>query len=107
MAVNATSSYNPSTLYLVPPLVPGISDLHLALFAPIAVHWLTSGFFEICDRTGWLGQYRLHTTAEELTRNRVTRLECLRVTLQCQASLLSWARFRATFSYITRACKHS
>jgi sphinganine C4-monooxygenase len=87
MAVNATSSFEPYTLRPLPPLIPGISDQHLSLFAPIAVHWLTSGIFEICDRTGWLGRYRLHTTAEELAKNRVTRLECLRVTIQCQASL--------------------
>ncbi|RFU34404.1 hypothetical protein B7463_g1945, partial [Scytalidium lignicola] len=68
----------------MPPLVLGISDLHLSLILPIMVHWLTSGCFEICDRAGWLSQYRLHTSAEELKRNRVTRRECLRVTLQCQ-----------------------
>ena len=88
MDVNTTSSFRPYTLRPMPPLVPGISDQHLALFAPIAVHWLTSGFFEICERTGWLKRYRLHTTAEELSKNRVTRLECLRVTLQCQVSLM-------------------
>lgn len=81
MASNTTSTSHPS-------LAPGISDFHLSLLLPIAVHWLTSGFFEICDRTGWLGQHRLHTSAEELARNRVTRRECLRVTLQCQASRL-------------------
>ncbi|KAL9055978.1 MAG: hypothetical protein Q9206_002923 [Seirophora lacunosa] len=78
MAFNATSSFKPYTLHPMPPLLPGISDQHLSLLLPTAVHWLTSGFFEICERTGWLGQYRLHTTAEELAKNRVTRWECLR-----------------------------
>lgn len=84
MAVNATSSFKPYTLLPKPPLISGISDLHFSLVIPIAVHWLTSAYFEICERTGWLSQYRLHTPAEELTRNGVTRRECLRVTLQCQ-----------------------
>lgn len=67
------------------PLVSGISDFHLSLLAPVAVHWLTSALFVLCEKTGWLGKYRLHTSAEELMRNRVSKRECLRVTLQCQA----------------------
>jgi len=85
MHVNTTSSFKPYIPQPTPPLVPGISDLHLSLVLPIIIHWLTSAFFEICDRTGWLQQYRLHTYTEQLSRNRVTRRECLRVTLQCQA----------------------
>lgn len=87
MPANSTISGEPYTLRPMPPLVPGISDLHLSLLVPVTVHWLTSGVFEICERVGWLSQYRLHTSAEELTRNRVTRRECLRVTLQCQVGL--------------------
>ncbi|GAO17619.1 hypothetical protein UVI_02051020 [Ustilaginoidea virens] len=70
------------------PLVSGISDFHLSLLAPVAVHWLTSALFVLCEKTGWLGKYRLHTSAEELMRNRVSKRECLRVTLQCQIQAL-------------------
>ncbi|KAL8950434.1 MAG: hypothetical protein Q9222_003528 [Ikaeria aurantiellina] len=78
MGANVTSSFEPYTLRPLPPLIPWVSDLYLSLFIPIAVHWLTSAFFELCERTGWLEQYRLHTSEEELAKNRVTRLECLR-----------------------------
>ncbi|PHH59778.1 hypothetical protein CDD81_2582 [Ophiocordyceps australis] len=86
MAHNQTSNSAPYTLTPKPPMVSGISDLHLSLLVPFAVHWLTSAVFELCERTGWLEQYRLHSSAEEQARNRVTRRDCLRTTLQCQAS---------------------
>lgn len=85
MAANGTSSSFSYISHPTPPLISGISDLHLSLVVPIATHWITSAFFELCEYLGLLQQYRLHTPAEELARNRVTRWECLRVTLQCQA----------------------
>lgn len=91
----------------MPPLFSSISDPHLALILPILVHWLTSAFFEICERTGWLEEYRLHTTEEELSKNRVTRRECLRVTIQCQVNRIRWDCILATPAYRCRASKHS
>ncbi|RDA86147.1 hypothetical protein CP532_3047 [Ophiocordyceps camponoti-leonardi (nom. inval.)] len=84
MAVHDSPDFKPYTLHPRPPLIPGISDLQLSLICPIAINWLLSAGFELCDRLGWLSRYRLHTTAEELTRNRVTRRECLIVTIQSQ-----------------------
>ena len=58
--------------------MPPISDLHLSLIVPILVHWFFSGIFSWLDATGYLQQYRLHTSAEELTQNRCSRWECFR-----------------------------
>lgn len=66
------------TLRPVPPLMPPISDLHLSLMVPILVHWILSGIFSWLEATGYLQQYRLHTSAEELTQNRCSRWQCVR-----------------------------
>lgn len=66
------------TLRPVPPLMPPISDLHLSLLVPIVVHWILSGIFSWLEATRYLQQYRLHTSAEELTQNRCSRWECFR-----------------------------
>ncbi|PHH68968.1 hypothetical protein CDD82_157 [Ophiocordyceps australis] len=70
MAHHQTSPSAPYALTPKPALVSGISDLHLSLLVPFAVHWLTSAVFELCQRMGWLEQYRLHSSVEELARNR-------------------------------------
>ena len=69
------------TLRPVEPLLPGISDFHLSLLAPLAAFWLSCLFFYWLDESGFLQQYRLHASAEELARNTITRAECLRVVL--------------------------
>ena len=86
MTTNTTFTSYQQTIPRKPPLLSGISDLHLSLLIPVVVHWTTSAVFEICERTGWLQQYRLHTTTDELKKNRVTRLECFLGTLKCQVS---------------------
>lgn len=66
------------TLRPLPPLIPGISDKFLQLLAPFIAYWAVSIFFHILDVYDFLPQYRLHTPAEILKRNHVTRYEVLR-----------------------------
>lgn len=62
----------------LPPLIPGIQDKYLQLLAPIIAYWVVSGFFHVLDVYDIFPQYRLHTPAEILKRNHVTRYEVLR-----------------------------
>jgi sphinganine C4-monooxygenase len=59
-------------------LIPYISDFYLSLFLPIAVYWLFSLFFHYIDVNDIWPQYRLHTPAEILKRNHVSRYEVAR-----------------------------
>jgi sphinganine C4-monooxygenase len=63
-------SYN---LEPIRPLVPFISDLYLSLILPIAAYWIVSLFFHYIDVYDLWPQYRLHTPAEILKRNHVSR----------------------------------
>lgn len=86
---NITSPLNMSTLDNLPPLpsytlVPQepllsfLPDFYLSLFLPIAAYWIVSLFFHCIDVLDICPQYRLHTPAEILKRNRVTRYEVAR-----------------------------
>ncbi len=80
---NATSEdYLPPlpsySLTPLPSIVPGISDQLLALILPIAAYWTVSIGFHILDVYDFGSQYRLHTPAEVLKRNHVTRYEVIR-----------------------------
>ncbi|KAL9583701.1 MAG: hypothetical protein Q9203_004969 [Teloschistes exilis] len=55
MTSNATTNFEPYTLRPLPPLLPWISDFHLSLLLPIAIHWLVSGFFEVLQTLFGLG----------------------------------------------------
>jgi sphinganine C4-monooxygenase len=66
------------TLHPLPPLLPWISDAYLALATPIIGYWVWSGLFHLIDVYDLFPQYRLHTPAEVLKRNHVTRWECFR-----------------------------
>lgn len=66
------------TLSPMPPLVPGIPDFWLSLVAPVLAYWVVSGFFHAVDVWDLLPHYRLHTPAEILARNHVSRWECFR-----------------------------
>ncbi|KAF2277213.1 uncharacterized protein EI97DRAFT_449928 [Westerdykella ornata] len=66
------------TLQPLPPLLPWISDAHLALALPIIGYWALSGFFHLIDVYDLFPQYRLHTPAEVLKRNHVSRWEVFR-----------------------------
>ncbi|KAL9111666.1 MAG: hypothetical protein Q9227_003940 [Pyrenula ochraceoflavens] len=81
--LNATSSFDipplPTyTLTPLPPVVPGIPDKYLQLIAPVVAYWGVSLFFHILDVFDLCSQYRLHTPAEVLKRNHVSRYEVFR-----------------------------
>lgn len=82
MASNFTSFDLPPlpfyTLKPLPPLLPFISDAHLALAAPVIGYWIVSLFFHIIDTYDLLPQYRLHTPAELLKRNPATQYDVLK-----------------------------
>ncbi|KEF57130.1 C4-hydroxylase [Exophiala aquamarina CBS 119918] len=79
MANTTTSFPLPSyTLTPRPSLIPGISDPLLQLLAPVVAYWVVSIFFHILDSYDFCAQYRLHTPAEVLKRNHVTRYEVVR-----------------------------
>jgi sphinganine C4-monooxygenase len=66
------------TLTQVPSLVPFLPDFYLSLILPIAAYWLVSLFFHYIDVYDIWPQYRLHTPAEILKRNHVSRYEVVR-----------------------------
>ncbi|KFY07895.1 hypothetical protein V492_06716 [Pseudogymnoascus sp. VKM F-4246] len=66
------------TLSPVEPLIPYISDFYLSLLAPFAAYWVLSIFFHYIDVMDIWPQYRLHTPAEILKRNHVSRYEVAR-----------------------------
>ena len=66
------------TLSPVPALISFIPDFYLSLILPIAAYWLTSLFFHYIDIMDIWPQYRLHTPAEILNRNHVSRYEVAR-----------------------------
>lgn len=82
MSSSATAGHLPPlpsfTLTPLPSIVPGVSDQVLALLLPIAAYWIVSIGFHILDVYDIWSQYRLHTPAEVLKRNRVTRYEVIK-----------------------------
>jgi sphinganine C4-monooxygenase len=66
------------TLELLPPLVPWVSDSTLQVALPIIGYWVVSLIYHLIDVYDVLSQYRLHTPAEVLKRNHVSRYEVFR-----------------------------
>lgn len=66
------------TLRPLPPLIPGIQDAYLTLALPILAYWAVSMFFHAIDEWDLFPQYRLHTPAEVLKRNHVSRWDVFR-----------------------------
>jgi sphinganine C4-monooxygenase len=66
------------TLKPLPPLVPWASDVVLQVAFPVIGYWVFSLFYHIIDVYDLLSQYRLHTPAEVLQRNHVSRYEVFR-----------------------------
>jgi len=66
------------TLQPLPPLISWFPDAYLQLAMPIISYWVVSGIFHVMDVYDLSPQYRLHTPAEILKRNHVTRWECFR-----------------------------
>lgn len=55
-----------------------IPDKYLILVLPIVAYWAFSMIFHYIDTHDWFPQYRLHTPAEVLKRNHVSRWEVVR-----------------------------
>lgn len=90
MASNASAMFDlpPLPSYsLTPrcPLLPPIPDNMLALILPVVAYWGLSMIYHFIDSNDFFPQYRLHTPAELLKRNRVTRWEVVRDVLIQQA----------------------
>jgi sphinganine C4-monooxygenase len=66
------------TLELLPSLVPWTSDAVLQVAFPIIGYWVVSLVYHLIDVYDVLSQYRLHTPAEVLKRNHVSRYEVFR-----------------------------
>ena len=62
----------------LPDLLPPIPDKLLTLLLPIVVYWGLSMFFHWIDVNDYFAKYRLHTPAEVLKRNHVSRWEVVR-----------------------------
>ena len=83
MASNTTLTFDvpplpPYTLTLRQSLVPHIPDNVLALMLPIVAYWGVSLVFHYIDINDYFPQYRLHTPAELLKRNHVSRKDVVR-----------------------------
>lgn len=66
------------TLTPRPPLVSFIPDNILALLLPIIAYWAISMIFHYIDVNDYFSEYRLHTPAELLKRNHVSRADVVR-----------------------------
>ncbi|KAF2466415.1 sphinganine hydroxylase-like protein Sur2 [Lindgomyces ingoldianus] len=66
------------TLRPLPPLVSWLPDSYLVLLLIVVAYWVVSLIFHVFDVYDLFPQYRLHTPAEVLKRNHVTRWEVFR-----------------------------
>jgi sphinganine C4-monooxygenase len=73
------------TLTPLKPLVPFIPDIWLSLILTFVAYWAVSLFFHFIDVYDIFPQYRLHTPAEILNRNHVSRYEVARDVIIQQA----------------------
>jgi len=83
MFSNATESLElpPLPSYVLTPrpsIIPGVSDTLLQLLLPVIAYWGESLAFHAFDTYELFSQYRLHTPAEVLKRNHVTRYEVIK-----------------------------
>lgn len=66
------------TLTERPSMIPGVPDVLTQLASPVIAYWIVSMFFHLLDVYDLFPQYRLHTPAEILKRNHVSRFEVFR-----------------------------
>ncbi|OCK74507.1 hypothetical protein K432DRAFT_409801 [Lepidopterella palustris CBS 459.81] len=62
----------------LPPLISWIPDNYLTLALPVIAYWALSMLFHLVDVYDLFPQYRLHTPAEVLKRNHVSRWDVFR-----------------------------
>lgn len=94
---NNTITLPSYTLTPRPTLIPGVSDPLLQLLAPVVAYWVFSLFFHVLDTYDWCAKYRLHTPAELLKRNHVTRYEVVRDVVVQQVIQTAFGLFLAHF----------
>jgi sphinganine C4-monooxygenase len=79
--ITATISLPPLPTYSLaeaPDLISWCPDFYLSAIAPVVAYWVVSLIFHIIDIYDLFPQYRLHTPAEIVQRNRATRFEVFR-----------------------------
>lgn len=64
-----------------PSIIPGVSDTLLQLLLPVIAYWAVSLTFHVLDTYDLFSEYRLHTPAEVLKRNHVTRYEVVKAVI--------------------------
>ncbi|CAG8479335.1 12429_t:CDS:2 [Funneliformis caledonium] len=64
-------------------ILPFMSDKQLALFVPLVVYWVYSGFYHLIStlEIPLFEKYRLHSVIETETRNKVSQSEVIRAVL--------------------------
>ncbi|KAL8870783.1 MAG: hypothetical protein Q9174_003250 [Haloplaca sp. 1 TL-2023] len=78
-----------------PSLLPFVADHHLAYMVPVVSFWLISLVFHYIDTNGFLSKYKLHTSAEDLTKNRASRRDVIKFALIQQAAQCTLGYFMA------------
>lgn len=58
-----------------------LADHHLPYIVPAVFFWVISLVFHYIDHRGLLSQYKLHTSAEDLTKNRASRKDVIEFAL--------------------------
>ncbi|KAL8876389.1 MAG: hypothetical protein Q9198_005408 [Flavoplaca austrocitrina] len=67
-------------------LLPFLADHHLPYLVPAIFYWLISFVFHYIDTRGLFTKYKLHTSAEDLTKNRASRKDVIKFALIQQAA---------------------
>jgi len=81
MANNTAYGLPPLPAYTLtprPPMIAGVPDPLVQLSAPVIAYWVVSLFFHTLDTYDLCSKYRLHTPAEVLMRNHVTKRDVAR-----------------------------
>lgn len=86
MIPNATDAFElpPLPSYVLAPrpsTIPAVSDTLLQLLLPVVAYWAVSLAFHALDTYDLFPQYRLHTPAEVLKRNHVSRYEVVKAVI--------------------------
>ncbi|CAL8580637.1 Sphingolipid C4-hydroxylase sur2 [Xanthoria parietina] len=67
-------------------LLPFLADHHLPYLVPVIFYWVISFIFHYIDTRGLFSRYKLHTSAEDLTKNRASRKDVIKFALIQQAA---------------------
>ncbi|KAL9601434.1 MAG: hypothetical protein Q9219_002500 [cf. Caloplaca sp. 3 TL-2023] len=67
-------------------LLPFLADHHLPYVVPAVFYWIISFIFHYIDTRGLLAAYKLHTPAEDLSKNRASRKDVIKFALIQQAA---------------------